>query len=90
MRYIFFIASISHSIYSKPVMTILEQALKLPIQERRKLADDIYESIEASDEEFYLTPEQEAELNRRIEYNRQHPEDVVAWEDVNERLRQRA
>lgn len=71
-------------------MTILEQALKLPIQERRKLADDIYESIEASDEEFYLTPEQEAELNRRIEYNRQHPEDVVAWEDVNERLRQRA
>ena len=71
-------------------MNILEQALKLPIQERRKLADDIYESIEASDEEFYLTPEQEAELNRRIEYNRQHPEDVVAWEDVNERLRQRA
>jgi putative addiction module component (TIGR02574 family) len=68
----------------------LKQALKLPIQERRKLADDIYESIEASDEEFYLTPGQEAELSRRIEYNRQHPEDVVAWKDVNERLRQRA
>lgn len=71
-------------------MTILEQALKLPIQERRKLADDIYDSIDASDEEFYLTPEQEAELNRRIEYNRQNPENVVAWDDVKERLRHRA
>ncbi len=71
-------------------MTILEQALKLPIQERRKLADDIYVSIDVSDVAIYLTTEQEAELERRIEYNRQHPDDVVAWEDVRERLRHRA
>ena len=41
---------------------LLEQALKLPVAERRKLADDLYESIESSPEAFRLTPEQEAEL----------------------------
>ena len=69
---------------------LFEQALKLPIAERRKLADDLYESIESSPEAFRLTPEQEAELDRRIEYNRLNPDDVVPWEEVWERLRQRA
>ena len=65
---------------------ILEEALKLPIAERRKLADDLYESIESSSEAFRLTPEQEAELERRIEYSRLSPNDFSSWEDVRERL----
>jgi putative addiction module component (TIGR02574 family) len=69
---------------------LLEEALKLPISERKKLADEIYESIEASDGSFHLTPEQEAELKRRIEYNQLHPDDVVPWQEVKERLRQKA
>ena len=69
---------------------LLEQALKLPVAERRKLADDLYESIESSPEAFRLTPEQEAELERRVEYNRLNPDDVVPWEEVRERLRQQA
>ena len=69
---------------------LLEQALKLPVAERRKLADDLYESIESSPEAFRLTPEQEAELERRVEYNRLNPDDVVPWEEARERLRQQA
>jgi putative addiction module component (TIGR02574 family) len=69
---------------------LLEQALKLPVDERRQLADDIYESLNGSLDAVYLTPEQEAELDRRIEYNRLHPDEVIPWEDVRERLRQRA
>ena len=71
-------------------MSILfEEALKLPIQERRKLADDIYESIEDGADTFSLTPEQEAELERRIAEHEKHPEDAIPWEDVWERLRKR-
>ena len=46
---------------------LFEEALKLPVPERRKLADDIVESIEESEEVFTLTPAQMAELERRIE-----------------------
>ena len=41
---------------------LFEQALKLPEAERRKLADDLYESIDTDEQEFTLTPEQKAEL----------------------------
>ena len=79
----FFIASRNDPIYSNSDMSVLlEQALKLPIPERQKLADDIYDSIDASADSFSLTPEQEAELARRIEDHRLHPEDAIPWEQV--------
>ena len=65
---------------------ILEEALKLPAAERRKLADDLYESIDADEQEFTLTPEQKAELERRIEYSKLHPHEFSTWEEVRERL----
>lgn len=61
---------------------LLEQALKLPISERRRLADDIWDSIAAEPRAVEITPEQKAELDRRIEYNRLNPDDVVSWETV--------
>jgi putative addiction module component (TIGR02574 family) len=63
---------------------LLEQALKLPVPERRKLADDIYESIERCDDTAPLTPEQIAELERRIEDSRLHPDDFYTWEEVRD------
>ena len=68
---------------------ILEEALKLPVAERRKLADDLYESIDADEQEFTLTPEQKVELERRIEDYRLHPDDFSTWEDVRERMLER-
>jgi putative addiction module component (TIGR02574 family) len=61
---------------------LFEEALKLPEAERRKLADDIYESLDSSADEVYLTPEQEAELARRIENHRLHPGNGIPWEQV--------
>ena len=61
---------------------ILEEALKLPISERRKLADDLYESIESSPDGFRMTPEQEAELERRIEDYEQNPGGNFSWEEI--------
>ena len=66
---------------------LLEQALKLPVAERRKLADDIYDSTLPEPIEFSLTDEQKAEIDRRLEDLRKHPEKAIPWEEVRERLR---
>lgn len=63
---------------------LLEQALKLPLPERKKLADDIYESIETSADAAALTPAQIAELERRMEDRRLHPDDFYTWEEVRD------
>lgn len=64
---------------------LFEEALKLPVSERRKLADDIYESIETSDDTVTLTPAQMEELGRRIEYSRLHPDEYYSWQEVRDR-----
>ena len=63
---------------------LLEQALKLSEAERRKLADDLYESIEKSPEAFRLTAEQEAELARRIEDYEKNPGGGRSWEEIRD------
>ncbi len=86
----FFIASKTNSNYSNLDMSILfEEALKLPNDERRKLAYDIIETLDESQEEFYLTAEQDAELQRRIAEHEKQPDDAIPWEEVWERLRKR-
>ena len=68
-------------------MSILfEEALKLPVPERRKLADDIYESIDEAEYEFLLSDEQKAELDRRLADARENPDKLIPWEVVRERL----
>jgi putative addiction module component (TIGR02574 family) len=64
-----------------------EQVMKLPPDERRKLADEIYDSIVPDPAPFRLTEEQTAELDRRLEDFRQHPEKMIPWEEVRDRLR---
>ncbi len=61
---------------------LLEEALKLPVTERRKLAEDIWESIDGSPEAFQLTPEQAAELQRRIDDEEQNPGGNYSWEEI--------
>lgn len=49
--------------------TLLEQGLKLPIPERIKLVEDTWDSIENEQNDLRsaeLTPEQTAELERRM------------------------
>lgn len=68
--------------------TLLEQSLELPIPERIKLVEDIWDSIAVDQNNagsFELTSEQSEELERRIEYHKKHPEDVISWETVRDR-----
>ena len=71
--------------------TQLEQEiLALPIPERIKLVEDIWDSIALVPEAVKLTDEQMAEIERRLEDYRTHPEDAIPWEEVKKRLRLRA
>ena len=69
---------------------LLEQALKLPISERIRLADDLYDSVSGSPGSVRLTDAQVAELERRLEDHRKNPDDAIPWEEVRDRLRERA
>ena len=69
---------------------LLEQALKLPISERIRLADDLYESVNGTKRTVRLTDVQLAELERRLEAHQKHPEDAIPWQQVRDRLRKRA
>ena len=83
------IASSAISIYSILDMNVLlEQALKLGPLERQRLADYLYRSLDDAGE-VTVSAEHLAELERRIEYNRQHPEEVVPLEDFLARFNAR-
>ena len=64
---------------------ILEQIHRLPLAEQYEIAEKVRE--EYFDDE--LTPEQNAELERRAEELRQHPERGIPWETVQAELHER-
>jgi putative addiction module component (TIGR02574 family) len=64
----------------------MAEVLQLSIDERIKLAEDIWESIAASPQPLILTDEQGAELDRRLEDYHKHPEDGTPWEVVKKRV----
>jgi len=61
---------------------LLAQALQLPAAERRELAYNLLDSIGASEEDAFLTPEQEAELTRRLEDYEKNPGGNFTWEEI--------
>jgi len=64
--------------------------LKLPLSDRIQLVEDLWDSIaeEASDT-FSLSPEQKAELSRRLAAHKADPSSAVSWEHVRRKLFQR-
>ncbi|MBK8464636.1 MAG: addiction module protein [Chloracidobacterium sp.] len=66
---------------------LLEEVLQLPVDERLQLAENIWDSVETEQHSLALTPEQRAELNRRIEYHKKNPGEMIPWETARERYR---
>jgi|GraSoiStandDraft_36_1057302.scaffolds.fasta_scaffold653946_2 putative addiction module component (TIGR02574 family) len=66
---------------------ILDQIRKLPETERRELVRRVESEFAQFNDN--LTPEQIAELERRAEEMRQHPERGVPWERVQADLQDR-
>jgi putative addiction module component (TIGR02574 family) len=57
---------------------LLNEALKLPPEERGDLCEKIWSSL---DDESARTAALKAEMQRRIEDANAHPEDGIDWED---------
>lgn len=67
---------------------VMEALLKLPSQERADLAMALWESLDEADREASvdLTPEQAAELDRRIAEHLADPSTGIPWEEVRKKF----
>jgi putative addiction module component (TIGR02574 family) len=68
-----------------------DQVMQLPPEERLELIEDLWDSIHPPGsarpgEPVMLTDEQKAELDRRLEEHKRHPERAEPWEVVRARL----
>jgi putative addiction module component (TIGR02574 family) len=68
---------------------ILEAAKALPQEERIKLAQDFWEIITEEGYDPDLTPEQAAELDRRLADFEANPSEGIPWEQVKAELGKR-
>lgn len=66
----------------------LSELLKLPSRERAELAMALWESLSDSEREaeLALTPEQAAELDRRLAEHLANPGSAIPWEEVRRKL----
>jgi putative addiction module component (TIGR02574 family) len=63
----------------------LSDILSLPIGERIRLVEEIWDSIARESEALPLTDEQKAELDRRLEELEADPSSGVPWEEARKR-----
>jgi putative addiction module component (TIGR02574 family) len=66
----------------------LAHLLKLPASERIEIAMALWESLTEAEREaeLALTPEQEAELDRRLADHMANPDSAIPWEEVRRKL----
>jgi putative addiction module component (TIGR02574 family) len=66
----------------------LASLLKLPAKDRIELAMALWESLsdEEREAELVLTPEQDAELDRRLNDHLANPGSAIPWEEVRRKL----
>ena len=72
----------------KPIS--IAEVLALPVDERLKLVETIWESIAELPEALQLTQAQEAELDRRLDAYRKDPTAGSPWSEVKARILKRA
>ena len=68
--------------------TLRVEIMQLTPKERRDLVAELWVAVE-EDEAFALTPEQKAEIDRRIAEHQRDPGRASSWEEVRARLRAR-
>jgi putative addiction module component (TIGR02574 family) len=64
----------------------LSEILQLSIDERIRLAQDIWDSIAAVPEAISLTQAQREELDRRLAAYEENPDEGIPWEDFRKQF----
>jgi putative addiction module component (TIGR02574 family) len=73
-----------HPVTSKE---LLEELLRLTPNERLQLAEDLWDSVAAFPESLpALTPEEIAEIERRLAEHDRDPSTAIPWDEVRARL----
>jgi putative addiction module component (TIGR02574 family) len=70
-------------------MTLLKKAAKLPLSDRIKLVEDIWDSIADDADHLPLTKEQELELDRRLALMKKNPDRGIPWEVAKKQILKR-
>ena len=70
------------------VSQALSELTALPVADRLRVVESLWDSIEA-DTPVSLSPEQRAELDRRVRVHETNPDELLSWDQVLERLRTR-
>jgi putative addiction module component (TIGR02574 family) len=68
---------------------LLKRASKLPVPDRIKLVEDIWDSIADEPDDFALTAAQKRELDRRLELMRKDPARGISWDEAKRRILER-
>ena len=68
---------------------LLKKATSLPVPDRIKLVEDIWDSIADEPDDYPLTPAQKRELDRRLESMRKNPSRAVLWTEARQRILKR-
>ncbi len=67
-------------------MVKVEEIMKLSVEEKISLIEKIWDSLD-SEEESFLTKEQQEELDRRIERHERGEGKTYTWEEIEARLK---
>jgi len=67
----------------------IDELKGLPVAERLRVVEAVWDSIAEDAGPATLSPEQRAELDRRLDAYEANPQDVLTWDEVLERLRGR-
>lgn len=74
-------------VYSRAMNKTAANYRSLAVSERIELVEDIWDSIaEDTSASVRLSPEQQAELHRRLAAHRANPSSSIPWEQVRENL----
>jgi len=67
----------------------LDEILGLPVADRLRAVEEIWESIVAAPDSLPLSESQQRELERRLKLHEENPEAAQPWESVRSRLLER-
>lgn len=72
--------------YPRSMDTRVEELLRLPVGERAKIAQLIWDSVVEESDELPLAEHDRAELDRRLAAYEQSPSGGSPWEEVKARI----
>ncbi len=61
---------------------------KLSKEEKLRLAGELWSEV-FEEKDVLLTDEQKKELDRRVKYAKEHPEEMKSWKEVRDELKKR-